>query len=163
MKGATETRESRRSAAEGPKRPTYPASTRKGCLQLVMVLNLLWATGEAAFLIFAVWLGHNFRFRSTGITFAALQSGELAVLLSAHGLALHKLTFTARYHCAFAAVLVLFPLAHVLNFLALLALVSMRRNDDDAVKRLLFGKKLQNHDVLGGMLTNLQGRVSGAQ
>lgn len=30
---------------------------------------------------------------------------------------------------------------------------------DDSVKRLLFGKKLQNHDVLGGMMANLQGRI----
>ncbi len=38
-------------------------------------------------------------------------------------------------------------------------LVALLTYDDDAVKRLLFGKKLQNHDVLGGMLRNLQHRV----
>lgn len=32
---------------------------------------------------------------------------------------------------------------------------------DDAVKRLIFGKKLQNHDVVGGLLTNLQRKLSG--
>ena len=31
---------------------------------------------------------------------------------------------------------------------------------DDAVKRLLFGKKLQNHDVLAGLLESLQARVA---
>lgn len=30
---------------------------------------------------------------------------------------------------------------------------------DDSVKRLLFGKKLQNHDVLFGLLANLQLRI----
>ena len=30
---------------------------------------------------------------------------------------------------------------------------------DDSVKRLLFGKKLQNHDVLSGLLSNLQDRL----
>ena len=30
---------------------------------------------------------------------------------------------------------------------------------DDSVKRLLFGKKLQNHDVLSGLLTTLQQRL----
>lgn len=32
---------------------------------------------------------------------------------------------------------------------------------DDSVKRLVFGKKLQNHDVLGGLLLNVQKRVRG--
>jgi hypothetical protein len=30
---------------------------------------------------------------------------------------------------------------------------------DDSVKRLLFGKKLQNHDVLAGLLLTLQTRI----
>ena len=30
---------------------------------------------------------------------------------------------------------------------------------DDSVKRLIFGKKLQNHDVLGGLLATLQTKV----
>ena len=30
---------------------------------------------------------------------------------------------------------------------------------DDSVKRLLFGKKLQNHDVLSGLLSTLQARL----
>ena len=30
---------------------------------------------------------------------------------------------------------------------------------DDSVKRLLFGKKLQNHDVLSGLLSTLQVRL----
>jgi ankyrin repeat/BTB/POZ domain-containing protein 2 len=30
---------------------------------------------------------------------------------------------------------------------------------DDSVKRLLFGKKLQNHDVLSGLLATLQHRL----
>jgi ankyrin repeat/BTB/POZ domain-containing protein 2 len=30
---------------------------------------------------------------------------------------------------------------------------------DDSVKRLLFGKKLQNHDVLSGLLATLQQRL----
>ena len=34
---------------------------------------------------------------------------------------------------------------------------------DDSVKRLLFGKKLQNHDVLSGLLTTLQERLKKSQ
>ena len=30
---------------------------------------------------------------------------------------------------------------------------------DDSVKRLLFAKKLPNHDVLGGLLLTLQARI----
>jgi ankyrin repeat/BTB/POZ domain-containing protein 2 len=30
---------------------------------------------------------------------------------------------------------------------------------DDSVRRLLFGKKLQNHDVLAGLQTTLQKRI----
>lgn len=30
---------------------------------------------------------------------------------------------------------------------------------DDSVKRLLFGKKLHNHDVLAGLLLTLQARI----
>lgn len=32
---------------------------------------------------------------------------------------------------------------------------------DDSVKRLLFGKKLHNHDVLAGLLLTLQARIKG--
>lgn len=30
---------------------------------------------------------------------------------------------------------------------------------DDSVKRLLFAKKIPNHDVLGGLLSTLQNRI----
>ena len=30
---------------------------------------------------------------------------------------------------------------------------------DDSVRRLIFGKKLHNHDVLAGLLTTLQSRI----
>ncbi len=111
-----------------PKRPTYPASTRKGFLQLLVVLNMAWAVGEAAFLVLRVWLGGGvFQFRATGATLSALQCAQLAALLAVHGVLLFKLTFSARYHRVFAAELVLFPLAHALNFLAVLALLHLRR------------------------------------
>ena len=114
------------------KRPRYPARTRKGCLQLVLILNMLLATGECAFLVFVAWLGNNFSFRATGITMAALQCLELVVVLYIYGATLYKLTFSARHHCVFAAKLVFFPLVHLLNFLGLVALVFKLRQDAEA-------------------------------
>lgn len=32
---------------------------------------------------------------------------------------------------------------------------------DDSVKRLMFAKKIPNHDVLNGLLTTLQNRIKG--
>ncbi len=50
-------------------------------------------------------------------------------------------------------------LLHFCEGFLLKNLVALLTYDDEAVKRLLFGKKLQNHDVLGGLMRHLQERI----
>ena len=98
----------------------------------ILATDLALAGCEYCLITFGVWLGHNFNFVASGVTMAILQTLIFLLLLYIYGKCLYKaIRFRANrdrstYASIFSAKLVFFPWVHVLMFLGLVALYTIK-------------------------------------